>query len=306
MFVRLSIAGAIGATYLLMVMGNLVTTTGSGLACPDWPLCYGSVMPPFEYQIWFEWGHRLLGGVAGLAILASTVLVWMNRQGTERYLTGVALALLGVGVLFGGVIVRTESPLLEGPLHLFIISFHIILSTLIFSLMIMAFRKTGGLVDRTGRGRIYAVIFSLTLAQVFLGIVVRYGEATLACSAFPMCNPGEWLPNFSEFNPTIHFIHRLIAYAITGVVTWYLVKSFQEGIDKTGAVVTFCLVIVQVSFGIGLVQTLALLPLIVLHGATAFGLLGWLAYQAAPGFLIPTNRSRKKGSSLHPAAGALA
>ena len=38
-------------TYLLMVMGSFVTSTGSGLACPDWPLCYGTVTPPLRLHI---------------------------------------------------------------------------------------------------------------------------------------------------------------------------------------------------------------------------------------------------------------
>ncbi len=55
------LGGSIVSAYILMVMGTFVTSTGSGLACPDWPLCYGTVSPPLELSIWFEWGHRLLG-----------------------------------------------------------------------------------------------------------------------------------------------------------------------------------------------------------------------------------------------------
>jgi heme A synthase len=52
-------------TYLLMGMGTFVTSTGSGLACPDWPLCYGPVKPPLKMDIWFEWRRRFFGAITG-------------------------------------------------------------------------------------------------------------------------------------------------------------------------------------------------------------------------------------------------
>ena len=70
--------------YLLMIMGAFVTSTGSGLACPDWPLCYGTIRPPFRMHIWFEWGHRLLGGATGLLLILSTIFVWMRYKGSPH------------------------------------------------------------------------------------------------------------------------------------------------------------------------------------------------------------------------------
>ncbi|MBF0170269.1 MAG: heme A synthase [Nitrospinae bacterium] len=284
MLVKSLIGGSIVATYLLMVMGNLVTTTGSGLACPDWPLCYGTFVPPFETQIWFEWGHRLLGALAGFAILGATIAVWMYRSGAQRYLVAGALGLLGVGVLFGGVIVRMEAPLLEGALHLFIVSFHIVLSTIIFSLMIMAWRKDNGL-SPDPRAKFYVGLFLLTFGQVILGIIVRYGHASMACPDFPTCQ-GSFFPSLTTFEVTVHFVHRMVAYTIFLVASGYLFVTFKSGIDRIGGFVTFTLILFQASWGIGIVQSGMFLPLIVLHGATGFALLGWLAYRSAPGLLL--------------------
>src|SRR2546429_4551618 len=60
------LAVATGASrFVLLCVGGLVTSTGSGLAVPDWPLSFGQVFPPMVGGVLFEHGHRLpppLGG----------------------------------------------------------------------------------------------------------------------------------------------------------------------------------------------------------------------------------------------------
>ena len=67
-----------GVTYVLIVFGALVRANGAGLACPDWPLCFGEVIPAFDVGVAFEWGHRALAGSVGL--------VWINgaNYGDDR------------------------------------------------------------------------------------------------------------------------------------------------------------------------------------------------------------------------------
>lgn len=290
--VKLFIGFSVLFTYCLMVMGNVVTTTGSGLACPDWPLCYGTVTPPFKFQIWFEWSHRLLGASTGLFILGSTLLVWARKVEDVRwYVTG-ALALLGVGGAFGGVIVLIEAPLLEGPLHVLIISFHILLATVIFSLMMISFRLMHERGVMRAEPAFYPALFGLVFVQVIIGIFVRYSQASLACPDFPMCR-GAWLPDLVEFKVTIHFIHRLVALAVFTLVTGYLVKAVRAGADAASAAVTFALVVAQATLGAYVVWSGMFLPYVVLHGANGFALLGWLAYRSAP-YLAPGAARREE------------
>jgi len=267
-------------TYSLMVMGNVVTTTGSGLACPDWPLCYGSVVPPLKINIWFEWGHRLLGASTGMFILSSTIMVWIKEKGVARWLTGSALGLLGVGAVFGGIIVLIEAPLLEGALHLLIISFHIILATIIFMLMIFSLRSVQDLSGEKSNG-FYPVILGIVFAQVIIGIFVRYGQASLACPDFPYCR-GLVFPDLVDFKVTIHFIHRLMALAVFMTVSGYLAYAAKVGEDALNASVTFVLVLAQATLGAYVVWSGMFLPFVILHGANGFLLLGWLAYRSAP------------------------
>src|SRR3990172_9405807 len=114
--------------YFLMIMGTFVTSTGSGLACPDWPLCYGSVPPPLKLSIWFEWGHRLLGGITGLLIMTSTLLVWRHYRGVPRLLTGIVVGLLLLAVLIGGITVLIEAPFLDTLIRIALVSSHLIIT----------------------------------------------------------------------------------------------------------------------------------------------------------------------------------
>jgi len=66
----LAIATAI-ATYLLILIGGLVHGTGSSLACPDWPTCYGTFMPKMEGGVLVEHSHRL---AAGTVVILTLVL----------------------------------------------------------------------------------------------------------------------------------------------------------------------------------------------------------------------------------------
>jgi cytochrome c oxidase assembly protein subunit 15 len=283
---------AVLCTYLLMVMGTFVTSTGSGLACPDWPLCYGSVRPPLQLNIWFEWGHRLLGAAAGLLIILSTFFVWRNFKGIPRFLTGVILGLLLFGVLLGGVIVAVEAPLLDNLLHTAIISSHLIISTLVLICLVFTFRYVAVKENTLTSHGFYPLIFGFVYLQVILGILVRYGGATMACPDFPLCS-GEVIPSFTHYTVTLQFFHRVLALAIFVFACINLHKSISEMRGIAASSITFGLVLVQGLFGVSIVLTGMFLPFIILHGATGFLLLGWLAYLSMP-FFLPENSFKER------------
>src|ERR1700721_654523 len=64
-----------GCLVLLLIAGALVTRNDAGLAVPDWPLSYGSLMPPMVGGIFYEHGHRVIATIAGL--LTIILAVWL-------------------------------------------------------------------------------------------------------------------------------------------------------------------------------------------------------------------------------------
>ena len=89
-------------TFCLIVAGGLVTSTGSGLSVPDWPLSYGRAFPPMIGGIRFEHTHRVIAGLTGiLTLILTTALLraekrsWMRALGVLAFLAVIAQAVLG-------------------------------------------------------------------------------------------------------------------------------------------------------------------------------------------------------------------
>src|SRR5207247_7565445 len=97
---RLAVATA-GATLVLLFLGGLVTSTGSGLAVPDWPLSFGQVFPPMVGGVLFEHGHRLVAACVGLLTVTLMVLLnqWEPRAWVRWLARGAVLAVLLQGAL---------------------------------------------------------------------------------------------------------------------------------------------------------------------------------------------------------------
>jgi heme A synthase len=93
--------------YALIVLGSIVRTTGSGLACPDWPLCQGRLFPPLEMNALIEWFHRLVALLVSVLLAATVGWVTFHRELHARLgaLAGAALLLLFVQILLGALTV---------------------------------------------------------------------------------------------------------------------------------------------------------------------------------------------------------
>src|SRR3989338_8595503 len=87
------------ATLFLIFVGGLVTSTGSGLSVPDWPLSYGTLFPKMVGGIVFEHSHRMVASTVGLLMLALTI--WLCWAEERRWVRRVSLTALGAVVLQG-------------------------------------------------------------------------------------------------------------------------------------------------------------------------------------------------------------
>ena len=260
----LALAAAI-TTVFLISLGSFVRVTGSGLACPDWPLCHGSIIPPFEYHVLIEYSHRLTAAIVGLLVAAMFVVAFLasraNEQPTRRALMPAAITLVVMLTQagLGGVAVITELPPPIVTLHLFLAE--AILALLIWTMLVAAPRVAA---PADGQGislgdarKIYiwaAVAAVMTLVMILSGSYVVAEEATLSCgsgfSAWPLCD-GAIMP--SGFDANIHMGHRymvVIGTLVTGFVAFlsWRQKKNDRMISRVGQA-TLHLLAVQIVIG---------------------------------------------------------
>ena len=93
------------ATLLLMAVGSATRVMNAGLACPDWPLCYGQLVPSkqMNLQVFLEWFHRLDAALIGLSAIALAGLSWWNRRSLPNWLPWASTFALGL-IVFQGVL----------------------------------------------------------------------------------------------------------------------------------------------------------------------------------------------------------
>ncbi len=116
----LSLASAL-LVYLLILIGALVTATGSALACLDWPLCQGQVLPATsDSSVYIQWIHRFVALITGIVLLRLTIVTWRKRvqQPQVWIVAALGLSLYVVQVTIGAGNVLLKVPLVLRGLHL--------------------------------------------------------------------------------------------------------------------------------------------------------------------------------------------
>ncbi len=100
-----------GCTLLLVVAGALVTSNDAGLAVPDWPLSYGSLLPPMVGGIFYEHGHRIIATFVGMLTIG--LAVWLQLREPRAWMRKLGWAALGMVIaqgLLGGLTVLFYLP----------------------------------------------------------------------------------------------------------------------------------------------------------------------------------------------------
>jgi heme A synthase len=147
--------GAAGLTLVLIAVGGLVTNTDSGLACPDWPMCFGTPFPQMAGGVLMEHGHRYIATAVGiLTTLLAVGTLWRRRQAALAVpLLAFSALLLGAAFKAGTVQYATSQ-----------------VPALWAALTIAGFAGCAVTVARArGAGRLAAIALLLVMAQGLLG-----------------------------------------------------------------------------------------------------------------------------------------
>ena len=222
-------------------------------------------MADFQFIYWWEWGHRFLGRLIGLAVLIPMAVFWVSGRLPGRLKWGALAVFIGVCVqgaigwwmVKSGLVDRVDVSQVRLAVHL---TMACLLLALILWLSIgIAPRPAPPLHAMAWQG---AAIFALVVVQIFAGGLVAGLDAGMAYNTWPDMN-GEVLPagawaidpvwkNFTDNAVMTQFVHRVTAYLLWGAVALHAVVMWRaEGdVHTKRAVVLLALVTAQAMVGI--------------------------------------------------------
>lgn len=202
------------STLFLIFAGAMVTSTGSGLAVPDWPLSYGMLMPPMVGGIFYEHGHRMIATAVGLLTIIQAV--WLQRREPKRFVRILGWTALGAVIvqgLLGGLTVLFLLPAAISVSHaglaeiFFAINVSIAFFTSDWFYNLRAMEKGRAPVGLTTA---FAVAVYL---QIIAGAVMRHLGAGLAIPDFPL-SFGRVIPEFANASIVSAFVHRAGGFTV--------------------------------------------------------------------------------------------
>jgi heme a synthase len=249
------------ATLGLVFAGGLVTSKGAGLAVPDWPLSYGTLMP----EGWFraenvraEHSHRMIAGTIGIATLILAIWIW--RAEPRRWVRYVALAaLLSVitQAILGGITVLNLLPTSISVSHALLGQTFFCLTVALAVFTSPAWRRPPSTLE-PGPGlslRLICILFVVAVfLQLFLGAVMRHTGSGLAIHTFPLAyehvipktdpvslhnlnvdrifhTVGDERVGLEEVTAAqiwIHYAHRVWAIGVTLLALWVGLRIFRR------------------------------------------------------------------------------
>ncbi len=216
-----------GCTFVLLLAGALVTSTGSSLAVPDWPLSFGKFFPEMRGGVLFEHGHRMVAGTVALLTVGLAIYTQMvEKRAWVKKLAWSALGAVLLQAVLGGVTVLLHLPTEVSVAHAglaqiffcFIISLSLVTSK--------TWIEDGDhRIQSTGTIRKAALTVTVLIYfQILVGAVTRHSGFGLAIPDWPLSN-GQLLPADWPLAVLLQFSHtRIGAFLVLGLVNWIAFK----------------------------------------------------------------------------------
>jgi heme A synthase len=313
---RFAVATAL-ATFCLLIAGGLVSTTESGLACPDWPLCEGKLIPKMVDGKQFEHTHRLVASAVAAMTFVLCGMVFRKRR-EDRALTRLAAfaaVLVVVQALLGALTVKLALPVWVSSLHqATAMAFFSLTVTLAFLTRQRMPDFTAAPMDAGARARLrrwIVPVLAITYLQVCVGAVMRHTRSGLACGfEFPLCLGKLW-PFDAPVFVQIHLLHRFGGFAVAAAVialtaTTLRIRAGNAAL-RAGVLLASAIVVGQIALGIATILTSRELFTMTAHSSLGAALLAnlvavyWVACPSAAPSLAGPGVGRERASSLETA-----
>ncbi len=246
---RALVYASLVASFLVVVWGGVVRVTGSGLGCPDWPLCHGQFLPSLDPTTRIEWFHRFLA-IAGGVTVAAVVLWSLSVYRSDRRvltLAIIAAVLYPLQAVLGAITVILELPPEWVTVHL--ANAELLLATLTILAVVVRWPSVG---RAPGGGWTWLALAAAvgTFVLMLSGAFVRGANATTACLGWPLCGDVAVLTLGA---PAVAMAHRIVAAGVGVLVLAACIEAWRHRRDAPGlgplAIVTALTFVAQVAIG---------------------------------------------------------
>jgi cytochrome c oxidase assembly protein subunit 15 len=196
-------------TLFLVFAGAMVTSTGSGLAVPDWPLSYGMLMPPMIGGIFYEHGHRMIAATVGFLTLIQAF--WLQFREPKRFLRRLGWAALGAVIvqgMLGGLTVLLLLPPAVSVAHAGLAEIFFCINVSIAFFASRWYHELRNHEKGKSATGMTSTLVALVYTQILIGAVMRHLGAGLAIPDFPL-SFGRLVPPFDSAPILINFAHRV-------------------------------------------------------------------------------------------------
>ena len=211
------------ATVLLIAMGSTVRNTDSGMGCPDWPLCYGKLLPPLEFTAIVEWVHRFMASIISTLVgIQAFGAFRQRRQDPTLWKLAIASIVAVAGqALLGGLTVYLQNAPWSVGVHLVAALTFLAIVTMMAACAFLGPGRTR--IDTRERAAFERVA---RWTMISTGIVLLIGAYTVAtnagfgCTSWPSCKEGQ-IPFLSGVRlQHIHWLHRFTVVIGAAIIAW--------------------------------------------------------------------------------------
>ena len=264
-------------------LGSAVRLTGSGLSCPDWPLCYGLWFPDqdklskisdvnFEfYQVMLEWIHRFNAAafITPVTLLVFFVGLKVTKEKINKIILYIIILILALQGLMGGFTVFDKNSPWSVAVHLGLALSFMFLVLKIF-LVSLNIKLVSGIPCITKKISTLIGAIIIVLATMLMGAIVSKSGSSLACDIWPLCsNDGV---SIFQYNKIIHLSHRILAI-ISTIFVFLIVNLYKDVVQYKIIFVLrnilISLIILQILIGATVIFTELNLFIAMLHQAIA-------------------------------------